>query len=196
MHYLAGPVAVMLMLIVVFAPSYLTYSDVPLKSDAVVLFVGPGREERLLEAQQLIREGFARCLIIPASGETLRVNNLGVLERVSKDIKVREDIFYIRKAVLYKKYFEDTHVEALEAKRIMDENGLRSAILVSSPYHMRRIKLIAGIVFKGRGYRLWFEPTRYQASFTASDWLVWDRIAVITEEYLKMGWLMLYEIFD
>ena len=54
----------MVSLFVIFTPLFLAYYDVPLKSDAVVLFIGAGNEERLNEAHQLIRDGFVKYLII------------------------------------------------------------------------------------------------------------------------------------
>ena len=96
--------------------------------------------------------------------------------------------------MFYRKHYEDTHVEALEAKRMLDERGFRSAILVSSPYHMRRIRLIAGTVFGG-GYALTYVPARNEAAPTGADW--GDRAGrrTIVREYLKMVWFCLYAPF-
>ena len=41
-------------------------------------------------------------------------------------------------------HFEDTHVEILRARSILQNMGLKSVNFVSSPYHMRRIKMISG----------------------------------------------------
>lgn len=185
----------MLTLFVIFAPRFLTYSDAPQKSDAVVLFDGPGNEERLKEARQLIREGYAGYLIIPSNGEVLSVKDDGALERISRQILLRCNIHPIRKSATYRNYFEDTHIEVLEAKRMLDERGLKSAILVSSPYHMRRIKLIAGSVFRKGAYSINFAPTRFQGSYTAEDWLYDTHRRNILTEYLKIGWFLLYAAF-
>ncbi len=50
---------------------------------------------------------------------------------------------------------ENTHKELLFAKCAMDQLQFRSAILVSSPCHMRRIRLIADRVFDQDKYRIY-----------------------------------------
>ena len=46
----------------------------------------------------------------------------------------------------------------IKGKKIMDKLGYRSTIIVSSPYHMRRLQLIAGKVF-GDDYQIGFQAT-------------------------------------
>jgi len=182
----------MVTLFVIFAPRFLAYADLPRRSDAVVLFDGPGSEERLNGARRLIRDGYANYLIIPSRDEVVRVTDDGNLERISGQNVRQDNVHPIRKAAYHRHYFQDTHVEALEAKRILDEGGFKSAILVSSTYQMRRIKMIAGSVFRKGNYSLSFVPTRFQGSSTAADWLVETHRKMIVNEYLKIGWFLLY----
>ena len=58
----------LLSLAIIHAPSFLLLCEAPVKADAVVLFVG-GEGAREREAEQLIKEGFADYLIIPAHGQ-------------------------------------------------------------------------------------------------------------------------------
>ncbi|TWJ16720.1 YdcF family protein [Geobacter argillaceus] len=177
------------------APGFLFTDDLPRKADAVVLFVGPGNESRLDEAKQLIREGYARYLLIPSYGEIYALNGQGALELISGTVPRKDLILKVRLAATYKKYYENTHIEALEAKRMLDDLGLRSALLVSSAYHMRRIGLIAGKVFDWRKYSISCNPARWQASFTAGDWLNRDRRKIIASEYVKIAWFLAYGVF-
>ncbi len=176
------------------APGFLTFAQPPRKSDAVVLFSGPGQEARLGEAKELIVEGYAKLLILPAHGEVYRLSG-NSLERVTPTQLLRDRTMQIRKVAFYSKHYENTHVEAIEAKRMMDELGLRSAILVSSPYHTRRLGLIAGKVF-GRGpCEVTVGPSRYQASFRGRDWFSPSDRKVILREYVKMAWFLVYALF-
>ena len=113
-------------------------------------------------------------------------------------------------------FVEDTHDEALIARDMMERLGISSAILVSSPYHMRRIRIIAAQVFHQKassapdakasscppfakegkgGFEFISVPTRYE---TPNDgfWLFnnYDRKFVLTE-YMKIGWFLLYSPF-
>lgn len=190
-----GAVLPVLCLCVLLAPGFLFTGNIPRKADAVVLFVGPGNEARLDEAHVLLKEGYARYLLVPSSGELFSLDPAGRVVRISGD-RQRGNLFLrIRIAATYGKYFENTHIEALEAKRMMDDLGLKSAMLVSSGYHMRRIKLIAGRVFDSRNYSISCNPARWQESYGVGDWLVKERRRNIVSEYVKIGWFLVYGVF-
>ena len=176
------------------APALLNSSGVMRKVDAVVLFVGPEQSARHSEAMTLLREGYARYLIIPAYGEIKRLNSAGELENLVQSIINRSTMLPLQKAANYKRYYENTHVEALEAKRLMDEHDLKSAMLVSSAYHMRRISMIAGRVFAAQDYSISCFPTRWQIEFTAADWLNKERRKIIISECVKMVWFVVYGV--
>lgn len=190
---LAVSLSLLLTLFVIFAPGFLLTGGLPQKADAVVLFVGPDGETRLERAKQLIREGYARNLIIPYSGELLSAAAADRLMWNVSGSQPKRDILRGKRVVDgYGKYFENTHIEALEAKRIMDEWGLNSALLVSSSYHMRRIGLIAGRVFDDR-YTITLIPASRPGRFSAADWLDLRRSRTIAGEYVKMAWFGVYE---
>lgn len=187
-----------LSILVVFAlaaPGFLACSDPPAPSDAVVLYLGPEREARREEARRLLDEGYARYLVIPSLGEVFRVGRGGRLDRLLAPPQAPGNVFLLRKAANYGRYYENTHVETLEARRIMRDLGLRSALLVSSPYHMRRIALIAGRVFAGDGFRLGFVPARDEPRPAPADWLDPGRRGNIVSEYLKLAWFLCYAPF-
>jgi uncharacterized SAM-binding protein YcdF (DUF218 family) len=183
-------------LFVVYAPGFLFIENIPRKADAIVLFVGPGNEARIDEARHLIKEGYAHYLLIPSSGEMFSANLAGGLVRVSGDLP-REDLFRnIRIAANYKKYYENTHIEALEAKRMLDDLNLASAMLVSSGYHMRRIRMIAGRVFDAGKYSISCNSARWQKDFTVGDWLNTERRKLIISEYMKIAWFLVYRVLS
>jgi hypothetical protein len=183
--YLAGAVFLVTALGVVFAPGFLFTEDVPSKSDAVVLFVGPGNQARRFEAEQLVKEGYARYLLIPFTGEVLVLDRAGVFRNV--------ETHGSRIPVKVRRFYENTHIEALRGRQMMDNLGLRSALIVSSGFHMRRISLISGRVFEAGKYEIACTPAKWQEEFTAADWLDRDRRKVIVSEYAKIGWFLVYE---
>ncbi|MBP1747679.1 MAG: hypothetical protein H6Q52_218 [Deltaproteobacteria bacterium] len=181
--YAAG-IAVLFVFAVLFirAPNYLVYSDKPQKADVVVLFLGSEYKERRAEAVRLIRDGYADYLLIPAYGKMAQAQDFGRASRSSVPSRPSH----------YPVVYEDTHIEVLEAKRLMDKEGLTSAIFVSSPYHMRRIRLIANRVFTGTGYRTIFVPTRFEKP-TESLWFLHQKnIRKVASEYSKIAWFFLY----
>ncbi|MDA8133270.1 MAG: YdcF family protein [Desulfobacteraceae bacterium] len=170
------------------AAAWLEYTEPPAPSDAVVLFVGPDYTERKKEAFQLLEEGYAARILIPAFNIIL----------TSADPKTPDTEFYLPAPPgwsRYPDYYENTHVELLEAKKMMDAAGHTSALLVSSPFHMRRISLISKTVFPDEKYHLTFRGSRYARAKDFSSLFRQPRIEQIFEEYLKISGFYLYHLY-
>ncbi len=178
-------VLVLFAVLFIYAPHYLVYEDKPQKTDTVILFLGNEYRERRAEAVRLVRDGYADYLLIPAYGRIAQAPDLGRALRNRAPARPAH----------YPVVYEDTHIEVLEAKKIMDQKGLKSAIFVSSPYHMRRIKLIAGRVFSGTGYRMLFVPTRYEKRMDAIWFFHQSSVRKVAGEYGKIVWFFLYHWF-
>jgi uncharacterized SAM-binding protein YcdF (DUF218 family) len=187
------------------APGFLAYSDQPVKSDAVVLFLGGEEGVREKEANQLMVEGYADFLIIPGYRQIKKRGSDGGLIKINLDLKIKSSKLEpgpqedpnqrINETTNQKnRIIEDTHQEAIIAEDMMEHLGISTAILVSSPYHMRRIKLIAERVF-GERAMVCYVPTRYETP-DAGFWLFenYKRKIVITE-YAKIAWFLLYSPF-
>lgn len=173
-----------------YALDYLTYTDKPEKSDAVVFFVGPDRLKRQKEVDLLFTDGYAEYLIVPAHGTIQAASPLpfqAILQTANSQ--------WISSAIKFEKYFENTHIEVLKAKRMMEQYGLKSAIFVSSPYHMRRIKIISEKIFDDQSSRIVYIPTRFESfrhnllHLTMHDW------SNIINEYVKIIWFLIYSPF-
>ena len=183
---------VLLLLAVIFGavyygPRYLSYADSPLRSDALVLFVGPDNKARKEDANRLMSEGYARYLFIPAYG---RITEASSLSSAAGTKKANPKL--IISGLKPRPYFENTHVEILEAKRMMEQYGLKSAIFVSSPDHMRRIKIITERIFIEEPVRIVFVPIRVEPAhqdLTLSDY---KRMG---KEYVKIIWFLMYSPF-
>jgi len=176
-----------------FAPYYLVFSQKPEKSDAVILLVGSDNA-RFREAEQLVREGYADYLIIPAFNRVLRGESNRSLNQPFS-IPVPPAGAYGTNETR-----ENTHLEIAQARRIMDGLGCTSAIFVSSPYHMRRIKIIAKSVFLERTktptFQLYFVPTRYETPYLSSWFLKTHDLKFVSSEYAKMAWFLIYSSFS
>jgi uncharacterized SAM-binding protein YcdF (DUF218 family) len=200
-------VSVILLLIgVILSPRYLVYSDPPGKSDIIVLFVGPDQEARLREARHLVQEGYSDYLFIPTLSSLFQANQdrTGLTSIQFADIKHGSRSHKGNGPAYFQKtkseyhfpgYFEDTHAEILLAKRAMNACGLRSAIFVSSPYHMERIRMITKRVFGERARYISYVPTQYEndpIDLRDMDWGDW---VFVIREYIKICWFSLYSPF-
>jgi len=180
--------------VLLYGPGYLTRADRPTHADAVVVFVGPGGEHRFEEGRRLVAEGYARYLIIPAYGTVSRYAGNGRFEPLIAEPRRSVPLFRRAPAPGFGKHLENTHIEALLAKQTLDRLGMHSAILVSSPFHTRRIGLISSRVF-GDGYAITLVPSRFQKPFSVHDWFVRGHLLKIAKEYVKMVWFLLYQPF-
>ena len=176
--------------LILSAPYYLLYSSSYKKADAIVVLLGPDFNARQKEAYDLINERMADYLIIPAYNKTYRVFDKGVIEYLPDNFP---QLKTMKKNVDAPPYFyEDTHWEIIKAKKVMSHYGLRSAIFVSSPYHMRRIKIIVIRVFENNDYEFYFIPTHYEqtpAVFWELSSADWKKVA---REYGKILWFYIY----
>ena len=78
----------------------------------------------------------------------------------------------------------------------MDTAGYTSAIFVSAPYHMRRIRIIAARVFSNsnKNYRLAFIGSRYLQHGISLSVFRWSFIKRVFMEYIKICWFWFYEV--
>ena len=180
---------------VVYAPNFLLYSSNYQKTDAIVLFLGPDFTARQKEAYKIINEGMADYLIIPAYHKAYRIFGEGNIKYLSSNLSSRSSAKKKALPASSPSFYEDTHIETIEAKKIMADFGLKSAIFVSSPYHMRRIKLIVTKVFAGEKGGFYFVPTSYErapGSFRELSGADWKKVGL---EYIKMLWFSIYTLW-
>jgi len=188
--FIALPIAVLILISVLYAPNYLNYADQPIKADAVVLFLSTDSKARYMEAERLLSDGYANYLIIPILGKVSSTSGEKPFRKKISDPKGK-----------YPRFYEDTHIEVLEAKRIMDQSGFKKANFVSSPTHMRRIKIITGHVFQKKNpapnaYQIKFVPMRTETSLPKVS--PWDMKSIgnVAYEYIKMVWFYSYNVFN
>lgn len=175
---------------VLYSPRFLLYSSKYKKANAIILILGPDFKARQKEAYKLINEGMTDYLIIPAYHKVYRVYDKDTKKYLSPNLySFKTDQ---KNIAAPPGFYEDTHLEIIEARKIMSGYGLNSAIFVSSPYHMRRIKLIAMDVFNTNKCDFYFVPTRYERA-PANYWELsladWKKVR---REYGKILWFFLY----
>jgi hypothetical protein len=196
--FLALLLLALLLVLTLYAPHYLNYADPPGKADAVVLFIGgTDMEARKKEANRLLSDGYANCLIIPGSGHIIGTANKLLPVIINEFAPTKKSGAFGK----YPHFYENTHIEVLEAKRIMDHFGFKKANFVSAPYHMRRIKMMTDHVFHKKNsdsdaYQINFVPARLEPPLTNT--VPWDLkyIEEMVSEYVKMAWFFSYDLIS
>ncbi len=200
-------IAILLPICMFLSPYWHASPDVLRKADIVVVFPVPELDPVIKEAEQLVGEGFADYLCIPTSmslyraGQNrdnltaLRLRNIppgnAAVNRPGTELSMKY-FDAVRGAGKFPRYYENTHVEMLMAKGMMDEQGFTKAILVSSPNHMNRIRVMAGRVF-GPEYRITLMPSRFMKAGIGPLPSLKD-IRNMFQEVSKTVWFALYEL--
>ena len=178
-----------------YSPRYLILTTLPVKSDVVVLLLGSINKERAEEAYRLISEGYAGTLFVPAQKKNFNISDNANLSHYIKKLSKQNWLTPKRENRPNYQFQENTHLEMIAAKSMMDSSNFTSAIFVSSPYHLRRIKIIADKVFIGKAYQLSFIPS-YHVEKDEPLWVVnKNAVAMVVNEYLKIAWFLLYAPF-
>jgi uncharacterized SAM-binding protein YcdF (DUF218 family) len=147
------------------------------KADAIFVFAGT-RVERPLEAADLYREGYApRIVITRATAEqgTLAAERRGL--RIPSDFDLSKDVLLNlgvpQEALMAPPRIHDnTAAEAQTLHDLAVHNKWKRVIVVSSKYHLRRIRLAAGRAMRGTGVTLILRGSRYDPA-TPERW--WQR---------------------
>jgi uncharacterized SAM-binding protein YcdF (DUF218 family)/glycosyltransferase involved in cell wall biosynthesis len=116
----------------------------PVKADAIVVFgggagesgvPGQGYEERVTHAVDLFKKGYAKHIIF-SSGYTNVMKEPDVMKVLAISLGVPAD------AIIVETESANTYKNVLNTKKILKEKGWNKILLVSSPYHMRRVSLV------------------------------------------------------
>jgi hypothetical protein len=175
-----------------YSPSYLEYGDMPAPSDCVVLLIGPEYTSRQDRAREILGKGYSSCLIIPAMGKL--ATGLSSIERLTSESE-HGGAPSIEKLCSQRqfRYMERTHLEILLAKQSMDRHAMKSVTFVSSPYHMRRVRVIADSVFDHDKYLAVFVPGNHENEPSAWWMFSGSDLRWVSSEYVKIAWFLIYD---
>lgn len=166
-------------LILFKAGTYLVVNETPHKVDAIVVISGD-RGERTEYGVKLFKEGYAEHLIFSGGIVYNNVTMAELMEKHAIELGVSED------KILVENKADSTYENALFSKEILEKNNFKSAIVVSSNYHMRRTKMLFNRAFKKSDISLTFcaSSSKY---FNPNRW--WNSnksILMVVTEYIKL----------
>jgi uncharacterized SAM-binding protein YcdF (DUF218 family) len=150
--------------------NYLIVNEEPKPADLIIVLIGD--KGRLEEGVRLYQLGYANKILFTAVGAQRMASQ-------AQSLGVTED------HILLEEKAWTTFGEAKYSSNIMRDQGFKSAIVVTSPYHTRRASIIFGQFFKGDNLTICSVP--YDSS-TPTNWLKDQHLAtVVIAEYLKLA---------
>jgi len=146
----------------------------------VIIILG-GDSERVPYGVKLFKENYSDKIIVT-----------GPRAEMSK--KAAIDSGVALKDVIPEDKSTTTYEDAQFSRDIMLQNNFTSAIVVSSPYHMRRASWLFGRVFKNDNVTLLYSPVD-NSWFKIEKWWTNEReIQVVIDEYAKFVYYIFYII--
>ena len=118
------------------------------RSDAIIVISGDENLARHREGIRLWRGEWAPVLIFSGAAREGPISNAADMRRRALDEGVPAT------SILLDEQGADTYGNALQTRRLMEAHGLKSAILVTSPYHLQRAVVTFQGVYRGTGIRI------------------------------------------
>ncbi|MTV48360.1 YdcF family protein [Heliobacillus mobilis] len=166
-------------LLLSFAGDFLVVAEEPKIADAIIVLSGDdgGRTERAVE---LYRQGYAPYLIL-SGGRIYQETTMAEL-MMQHALKLGVP----KEAIVLENKSSSTYQNAVHSKEIMEKYKFKSAIVVSSNYHMRRTRVVFEQVFQGTGNVFAYVPSADQDYNPARWWEKNRSIMVTITEYIKL----------
>ena len=164
-------ILVIFIFIFLYAGKWLVLNQEPKETDLIIVL--SGADGRLDVARKTLEEGYADRLLL--------TNTYGFPQQEISKIKNNLAL----KAIYNDYESTSTLASAFYSQKLMEEHGFTSAIIVSSDYHMRRVKLNFERAFEGSEMKLTYvaSDSNYQAGLW---WTNKYSVGVTGSEYIKI----------
>ncbi|MFZ5634256.1 MAG: YdcF family protein [Bacillota bacterium] len=142
---------------------YLVVDEKPRRCDAIVILSGE-TVPRVARGVELYREGYGSLIIMSGGGRmTSKLTDADLMLMEAVDLGVPPS------AVLLENKSESTYENAVNVKKMVLEQNIKSFLLVTSNYHTRRAKYIFGRVFEDTEVKF-VTVAAPDPKYTASSW--------------------------
>jgi uncharacterized SAM-binding protein YcdF (DUF218 family) len=152
-------------------------------SDAIIVISGDEDLARLRAGLSLWRAGWAPRLIFSGAAREGPVSNAETMRLAAINAGVPTS------AILVDEWGADTYGNAIHTRQLMEDNRLRSGILVTSPYHLQRASLTFQGVFRGSEIRL-IASAAPDSNWRKQSWWLRPELRLLTmSELEKLGYI-------
>jgi uncharacterized SAM-binding protein YcdF (DUF218 family) len=154
-------------------------------SDVIVVISGDEALARYRDGVRLYRAGWAPRLLFSGAAWDGTHSNAEVMRTLAIADGIPES------DILVDPTADDTYGNAVNTRNLMAAHGLRSAILVTSPYHLQRAVLTFRGVFDGSGIRVIGRSAPDGEWRKTNWWLRSETRALTVRELEKLGYVTL-----
>ncbi|MEW6614385.1 MAG: ElyC/SanA/YdcF family protein [Thermodesulfobacteriota bacterium] len=170
----------------------LKIQETPKKADAIVVLAGgvgesgnagEGYEERVETGVMLYKKGYAQDIIF-SSGYVFVFKEPDVMKALAVSLGVPEN------HIILEKKASNTHQNVVYVNEILNQNDWKKLILVSSPFHMRRVSLVFDkvapdkeVIYTPVAYSHYYQWPRKLRWFSVHKQIAIEQIRGIMHEY-------------
>ncbi|MGQ0548817.1 MAG: YdcF family protein [Armatimonadota bacterium] len=150
-------------------------------ADAIIVLSGARRDERVRQAAELYRAGYA-ALVILSGGEEMEGISIPELQR-------RQALAHgiPASALLLESNSTSTAEQAEMLRPILEGRRARRALVVTSSFHTRRTRYLFTKVFRGSPVEIRVYPVQ-QDFYSPVQWWTRERdTEIVVLEYIKLG---------
>ena len=165
------------------AGAYLIISSDLQAANAIIVLSG-GDESRMSEALRLYNENYAKMIILTETGQT--TEGYSQLHSFDMRIVLLSNGVPSGNILVTNRLVSSTRDEALSVKNLMINQQMKSAIIVTDPYHTRRAYNIFNEIFANTNIRLSIQSV-HNSWYNSRTWfLKIDGWKFTILEYLKL----------
>jgi uncharacterized SAM-binding protein YcdF (DUF218 family) len=174
------------------AVKFLRVADkhLPQKADAVVILAGSPNEDRIrvLEGIAHFHQGRVRYIILPSRHPTFKWSWAVRHYQIDSFIPASKVIIgtYNQNDRQLRPRYGGTYVEALKTAQIMTKYNMRTAIVISSGYHMRRVKMAFENAPKNFNHKYYYQPVKVFDTAGRPWWTIKEYRHRVLREYKKL----------
>jgi uncharacterized SAM-binding protein YcdF (DUF218 family) len=164
-----------------YAANFLVINNPSQKADLIV--VATPFRPRFLHALSLFQKGYAKQILLVGDN---RIKSLWNGKTNSELAKLEAINLGVPESKIHIKHSTGTRTDALQAKILMANLNLKSTLVISDPYNMRRLAMIFKNVFRGSGLELFLATTNQERKNPDYWWLSPHSFVYVIKEWIKL----------
>ncbi len=166
-----------------FMEKTLVVSDPLQKVDVLIVPSGSSMEERIRYAAKLYREGYSAVMLLAGHMTLQEETGIDLMKVYAMKLGVPEN------AILRESNSETTWENALASRKLLQKQNCRAILIVTSPQHTKRAKMLFRKVFS---VDISVAVSSVELPPTKEPWYSNDaRLRAAVHEYLSFAWFYL-----
>lgn len=176
--YITAVLGLLLFTAFLCAGRLLVLDEPPQQADVIIILSGD-RGTRTEHGVELYQQGYAPYLMVSGGQVYHETTMAGLMAAHAQMLGVPA------RAIITESLADSTYENALFTRELMEQYGFTSALVVSSNYHMQRVRFTYQRVFNDTGIKLTYSAAR-EPDYNPGRWWANNRSIMLTfNEYVK-----------